>query len=333
MIKKNVVLSLVLAGLVVVSYLIPKSAYADNITINRLYGSNRYETSVAISEEGWKNADNVVIATGENFADALCAVPFAKSKDAPIILSSKNSLSAQSISQIEKLGVKNAYIIGGSGVISENVANQLSSKGISVSRIWGKNRYETSVKVAENIGTSNGVVVVTGLNFADALSVAPIAAKKSMPIILSASNVLPKEVQTYLNGKSIPTSYVIGGAAVLSDTVENALPNAIRIGGNNKYETNINILAYFENELSFDKVFVATGLDFPDALSGAALAPKYNAPLVLTSNKLPIVSDNYLVTKNISEINLLGGTGVIGSEIENKLKEYVAVQFSIVSIE
>ena len=112
--------------------------------------------------------------------------------------------------------MKNAYIVGGTGVISTEVETQLNNLGITWTRLAGNNRYETSVKVAETLGTENGIVVASGENFPDALSIAPIAANIGMPILLSTKDTLPNTVSTYINSKDTPVSYVVGGLASIS---------------------------------------------------------------------------------------------------------------------
>ncbi len=331
--KKRIMLVIVACVLVASTYVTPKYVLATEEKTERLSGSNRYTTSLEISKEGWNTSNNIVIATGENYADALCAVPFAGSKDAPIILTPKRELISETVNEIKRLGAKNAYIIGGEGVVSSNISNQLKSLGLSVTRFGGKDRYETSVKVGEQLPTSNGAVFVTGSGFADALSIAPIAAEKGMPILLTPKDNLSSYVSNFINGKSIPNSYVIGGTGVISDSVKNKLSNPTRIGGKDRYETNFNIINHFQNDISFGNVYVATGQNFPDALSGAALAPKYNSPLILASDSLSSSMESFLSSKGVGKAYILGGSAVVNDSIENKMSTYSGGYLEVVSVE
>ncbi|MFL0268031.1 cell wall-binding repeat-containing protein [Candidatus Clostridium radicumherbarum] len=173
--------------------------------------------------------------------------------------------------------------------MSTNVENQLKNIGVSFTRIGGINRYETSKLVAEKLGTSNGIIAATGLDFPDALSIAPIAGIKPMPILLSPKDGLDPSVASFIKGKSIPVSYIVGGTGVLGDTVSTSVPNSKRLGEKNRYETNQIINNQFVGNLSTGTVFLATGNDFPDALSGSALSAKNNAPIIL-SDKNSITS-------------------------------------------
>jgi putative cell wall-binding protein len=155
--------------------LLPTHVDAASLS-KRLAGSNRYETGAKIVQEGWTNSDYAVIASGEGFADALCAAPLAKKYNAPILLTGKDNLDLNTEYELKSLNVKNVFIVGGSGVVSDNIKNELNSMGIATTRIYGQNRFETSLQVAKSLGDASGVVVTNGFGFADALSIAPVAA-------------------------------------------------------------------------------------------------------------------------------------------------------------
>lgn len=323
MLKKKISMLLLLSATLLIPFFHSNKVSASSPVIVRLSGENRYETNISIVKKGWSEAVNVVLANGENYPDALCAAPLAKAKNAPILLTKTDQLNDLAISELSRLKTKNVYIIGGTGVISNEVEDQLKNLGINCIRLAGINRYETSVKIAEQIGTDNGIVVASGENFPDALSIAPIAAEKGMPILLSSRNALPKEVTSYLQDKNIPNSYVIGGTAVLSSDIKTSLKNAKRLSGMNRYETNINIIKEFENSLDFNSIYAASAQNFPDALSGSVLSSNANAPIVLMDNDLSEVTSDFLKDQNSKTINILGGTGAISSNTENTLKNTV----------
>jgi Putative cell wall-binding domain len=314
---------------IAVSMLLSNKAYAASPTIHRLDGLNRYETNLSIIDNGWTEASTVIIASGEAFPDALCAAPLAKANNAPILLTEKDGLNNATIDKLTKLKVKNAYIVGGAGVISTAVETQLNNLDITCTRLAGSNRYETSVKVAETLGTDNGIVVASGENFPDALSIAPIAANMGMPILLSTKDTLPNTVNTYINSKDTPVSYVVGGLGSLSDNIKMSLKNSKRLSGINRYKTNLNIIREFENTLNFNSIYVASGSNFPDALSGSVLAANLNSPIILTDSTLPTDTSDYLKEQNSERISLLGGTGAINKDIENSLQS--AVKYSSIT--
>lgn len=318
------------SSLLFISGIFAQPAFADtagnSFNFQRLSGETRYETSIQISKQGWPiSSDSIILASGNSFADALCAAPLAKLKNAPILLTAGNGLEAEVKAEIQRLGAKTIYIIGGTGVISTAEETALSSIASS-ERIAGVNRYETSVKVAEKLGYVSQISVATGENFADALSIASIAAQEGMPILLTQKDTIPESLQQYIKNQNITKSFIIGGTAVIGSLVEASLPSPERLSGANRFETNIKVLDKFNNVLNFEKVFVAvgqgpSGTEFADALSGAALAALYSAPLVLTANSLPTATQSLITQQAISKSNifLLGGQAVVPDSIKAEL--------------
>ena len=301
-----------------------------SIAKDRLYGSDRIETSLKISESGWKDgADTVVIAQGYGYADALCAAPLAKKYNAPIILSGQDALSSDTVTELKRLKAKKAFVIGGTGSLSTNVESQLKSLGISdVERLGGADRYETSVKIAQAVGNSGSIVVASGEGYADSLSVAPIAAAKGMPILLTRSSSLPDAVNNYIKGIKVNKTYVVGGTGVVQDSLKNSLPGAQRLGGATRFDTNLAILQNFKSDLNFDNVYIAEGNgpngdEFADALSGAALASRKSAPLVLVYKTIATDTANFIKDSMSDKTTLvaLGGISVVPDAILSGIQD------------
>jgi putative cell wall-binding protein len=321
---KNKLLKLSTNVLLVLSLIVTNSVKASaesNFQKKRLFGQTRYDTSSAISASGWTNSYYAVIATGETFPDALAAAPLAKKYDAPILLTNYNELSKSISNELERLKVKHAFIIGGDGVISNSVENQIKSKGIETERISGANRYETAIKIAEKVGTSDEIVITTGEDFTDALSISSIAAKKMMPIILTEKNTMPDVVKNYISDNKISNAYILGGNDIISDSIADEFPNVERIQGSDKYERNINIISRFAQDLDFSNTLIATGEDFSDALSGSALASKESAPIILTNNAPSFDTKSFISSNasNIKQLEILGGAGVLSDSVINNL--------------
>lgn len=310
--------------LLICIFVFPSSKASAAIN-KRLAGDNRYKTAIEISKAGWNKSKNIVLATGDSFPDALSAAPLAKQLDGPILLTEKYSISDGLLEEIKRLSPENIFIVGGENVISKNIEDQIISMGIEVIRLSGDDRYKTSIKVAKyidsNFGACKEIVVATGADFPDALSIAPIAANKKMPIILTSKNKLSDDTKVYLSSSNISKCYIIGGENVIDNSVLNSLTNAERISGDNRYETNIAILNKFKEDFHFNTIYVATGSDFPDALSGSALAPKTSSPIILTG-KIPNKATKYFIENifsSISESNILGGDKVIPEQTLHNL--------------
>lgn len=290
-------------------------------TTKRLWGMNRYETSAQISNSGWTKSDYAVIASGENFPDALGAAPLAKKYNAPILLTQKDTLDANTASQLSRLGVEHVFIVGGPGAVSSAVENQLKNKGIVVDRFYGSNRYETSISIAKQMGNPSEIVIATGEDFSDGLTVGPIAANKGIPFILVPKTNLPSVVKDYIADKNISKTYVIGGNDVIDDTVASQFPNVERITGSDRYQRNANIINKFSSNIDFSKVCIASGENFPDALSGTAYAALNSSPVFLVSPNLGASEKSFISSKllNVKETNVLGGEGAVSQAILNSI--------------
>lgn len=304
------------------------NAYASPAN-NRYYGKDRYATCASIVANGWSGtSDYAVLATGNDFPDSLSAVTLARAYKAPVLLTEKNKLTDVTSAQITRLKVKTIFIIGGTGVVSTAIETQLKSKGINVTRIGGQTRYETAVKIAEKIplNASGEIAITYGYNFADALSIAPIAANKGIPLLVVPENLeggkLPASVQNYLNANKskIKKTYVLGGTDYISNEVSAKFPSPERVdnvSADKNCDKNAAIIKRFASYVNFSTIYVATGKDFPDALAGAALAALNGSPIVfindkqsssMNSNIKSILAGN---SNAIKSIIALGGTGVV----------------------
>ena len=298
------------------------NAFAD-IVKDRIYGQDRIETSIEISKNGWKNgSDYVVIAQGYDFADALSAAPLAKKYNAPIILNSKEALPDNTVNELKRLKVKEAFILGGPKVISEKAENQLKALNINVERIYGPTRFETAIYVANKVGTNDGVFVTNGRAYPDALSVSSIAASKGYPIVYTEKDSINKDVKKYIEDNKISNVYFVGGNGVIDDKVLAQVKNSKRLSGIDRYETNNAVLDHFVNELNFENVYFVTGQNFADALSIAPLAADKNAPVILTNKNINKNLENVVNSQLTSESKLIaiGGEAVVPSNVLNNFK-------------
>lgn len=294
--------------------------------LNRLFGANRYETSAQISKEGWNDkADKVIVVNGDDYPDALCSGPLAKKYNAPILLTSKDTVNDNVLNEIKRLNPKQIIIVGGTGVISENVVKTLKNIVTDIKRISGADRYETALEVAKIFENSKNVVIASGEGYADALSIAPIASHKQMPILLTSKDALNENVENYINSLKVDKAYIVGGAGVVGETVEKKIKNVVRISGKNRFETNLKVIQTFENDINFDKIYIAlgdgpNGNEFADALSGTSIASKSSSAIALTNKDIDSELLKYLKNKmnSNSVITALGGESVVPNTIIEK---------------
>lgn len=284
--KKTIVLSALFA----LSLPFAQVNAAETAPTYRYAGENRFDTSVALADE-WVESDVAVLATGRNYPDALSATPLAAKHEAPLLLTDTKAVPTKVLTKLKDLGVTKVYLIGGTGVISADVETQLKNNGIkTIVRIAGNDRFETSVKVAKEVGVESGTLVVaSGENYPDALSIAPVAGIIQAPILLTRSADLPGVVKTYVKTAGADYSIVAGGSAVVSAKATSTLPDMVRLGGSNRYSTNTQIVDFAVETgiYDMDYPFIATGADFPDALSASALAAGWLNGVILTDPNEP----------------------------------------------
>ncbi|MFK3960760.1 cell wall-binding repeat-containing protein [Pseudalkalibacillus hwajinpoensis] len=286
--------------------------------IDRISGDDRYETAIEIARAGWPDgADNVVLATGTAFPDALAGAPLAFQMDAPILLTPKAKLDKRVRNLMKDFGVKKVTILGGPNAVSSAVENELKKDmKLTVNRIQGENRYETAAAIAETLLPNRTAVVVDGGNFPDALSMAPYAAMYGHPIFLTDTNELSKATKDAMSGYT--KTYVIGGPNAISEKVKKQLPSPTRIQGNDRYETSIAVTKKLK--LPTYGVFVATGEGFADALTGSVLAAKFGAPTILTKkNQLPESTYKFFKEEQTTDYIILGGTSAVGTGVEDDI--------------
>ena len=201
--------------------------YDKDHEIERIAGKNRYETSAALATkliEVAGNKNTAIIASGENFADALTAGAFASEKSYPILLVQKSSINPSIAKVIKGNKINKTCIAGGLNSVSSKVQKQLPE---DTQRISGSDRYETAVKIAEKLFEGKQAFVASGEVFADALVVSPVAGGQSSPILLVSRNELPKSVKDYV-AKNIKQITVVGGEKYVPQENVDSLKNLIK---------------------------------------------------------------------------------------------------------
>ncbi len=210
--------------------------------------------------------------------------------------------------------MKKVFIVGGPGVVGPEVEEQLNAIGISTERFYGADRTATSIVVAGQIGTSNGIILTTDSDYTDtSLSAAPIAAKLQIPIILMPKDSVPDSVSNFISGKNISKTYILGDENLISDSVASQFPNVQRISGMDKYDKNINIINTFKDKFDFSNVCLAYSETFADALSGSAFSALNGNPIVLVGDYPSKYTKDFFKDEKdkISKVTIFGGTAGI----------------------
>jgi len=326
-VKKRYIIISALMAMTMVNTVQAKEAYS----VNRIDGRNRFETSANISSKfSSAQVQNVIIASGSNFPDALTGSVLSKKFNAPILLVDKTvSGSSNAVNYIKGNLVKDGtiYILGGKASVDDKFLDYFKSQGYNVKRLGGSDRFATNKTIVNSMNVEKGtpVVIANGYGFADALSISSVAALKGYPILMSNKINLPSDIKSTINDIQPSKVFLIGGEGSLSNSLIDELKNivsslddssVVRIGGNTRYETSLNICKYFN--LDTTSAVIASGKGFPDALSGSALAAKLNAPIILTDGSNIIEQKRYLDATNYSNLFLLGGKASV-SEVAAKI--------------
>lgn len=189
-----------------------------------------------------------------------------------------------------------------------------------MTRYAGKDRYETAGLVAQDLATADVVYVATGRNFPDALAGAARAGALDVPVLLVTPDAVPAATARQLVRLDPERIVLLGGTNAVSTKVEEDLEgygSVQRVAGADRYETAA-LLAQ-DYETSHD-VFVATGLDWPDALAGAARSGHVEAPMLLVkTSTIPPATWDELDRLDPGRVFVLGGEEAVGPEVADLL--------------
>lgn len=198
-------------------------------------------------------------------------------------------------------------------------------------RLSGKTRYETSVKIAEHVGKKEKVqevILSSAKNFPDSLGGAVLSGQNGAPILLVGSGYKDSQDSFRFIQKNLAKSgtiYILGGTGAVSEEIvaelkKQGYKNIQRLHGKDRYQTNVEIIesANIQRGTPF---ILATGGNFPDALSMSSVSAINHYPILLTaSSGLKSESLNLLKSKRPSTVYIAGGEGVIPKKVEEQIK-------------
>ena len=301
---------------------------SGQIVPTRIAGQNRYESAAQISREQFTNAKKVIVVNSQKYADALSATTLSDGRYS-ILYTEKDTLPTATRNEIQRLNPIEVYLLGGKQSISDGLENILKKYANKVTRIAGKDRYETSAKVAAMSDKKN-IVIASGENFSDPLYASSYAYSNNAKILLSSGKTLSRQTRDYLlrNKSSIGKVTVVGGGQSISSATVRYIQsvtgkNVSRISGRNRYDGSVKVA----NSMNKDKVFIASGEDFADALAISPLAQKLNAPILLSSrSKLDTSVIAFLnnFKKSIKDVYIVGGYRTIDNNVYGTVKNVLA---------
>lgn len=286
----------------------------EKIPSTRIAGRNRQLTAVEVSKTLFEKADTVMLTSSDKMVDALASSPYVVGKNAPTLLVEKDSIMDEVIQEIKRLNPSQIIIAGGKTVVSEKVEDQIKQLGIKPQRIAGTDRFETAVKLGEQIRANSTnkkeIILVNGFNNIDALTAGSLASKLNIPILLTQSDQLNEITEKAIKDWGIEKVTIIGGKTQVSEAIEEKLQNSglkvDRIAGRTRVDTALEV-AKAVNKTA-DKVIFANKTAYPDALIAPYLSKAEQAPIILIDKDEASVSvKQYLRENKIKESIILGG--------------------------
>jgi putative cell wall-binding protein len=319
-------------------------------------GSERYETAAQAATDAFDESEAVVLATGEDFADALAGSTLGGALDAPVLLTPGDLIDGElpdSVTDaIDELGADTAVLLGGEGAISERIAGYLEQVADmeAVERVEGRSRYETALEIArlaeeqdEGFGElpldveteTRTAFVGTGLDFPDSVAAGPGAFASVAPVLLTAPDELHPAAETAISELDIDHVFALGGEAAVSGDVvaelEEAGVSVERLAGNDRWETAAAVADRLEEagfEFDAEHVGLATAGEFADALASTSYLGSAEAPLVLadegSDGELVDPAAEYLEARGceIRTLHVLGGEGAVGPQARQQARDH-----------
>lgn len=299
----------------------------------RLQGSDRFATSVAVTKESFADGEPVpviYVANGLNYPDALSAGPAAIHSGGALLLVLPDGIPTVVAEELDRLNPERIVVVGSAAAISNSVKAALAeyvSSPSDVDRIGGSDRYETSrLLVRDAFGTdgAENAFIATGYNYPDALAAVPAAGYWDAPLVLvpGTASSLDSSTRTLLGDLGVQHALIAGSTAAVSGGIESGLDsylgssNVVRFAGGDRFETAllININIFPEAEYAF----VATGLGFADALSAGPLAGALGAPMYLSlPTCMPYYVINDISAVRAKKVYFLGSTAALSNAVYN----------------
>lgn len=217
--------------------------------------------------------------------------------------------------------------------ISFKVTFPKENNEVKFTSIIGVDRYDTAAKLSSsNFTSSDTVVLVNGLAIADGLAVTPLASYLKAPILLARKDNIPIQTISEIRRLGVKRVIVAGGDSVISNSIynelnSNGIKDIIRLAGDNRYETSLEIAKYIDtNCYNIENIVVSNGLTEADAMTIAAISGKNNMPIILTNaQKISDSSYNWLKSQWLKNAYIIGGETAISNNILNQINSITSL--------
>ncbi len=199
-------------------------------------------------------------------------------------------------------------------------------------RLSGKDRIETAVAISkEGWAKADTVILASGVNYADALAGAPLAAAANAPVLLTLNKTqgIEQAVLDEIARLGATKVYILGGTAAVCSDIESAVSSAgckvTRLYGSTRYGTAVKVAEEL-NKLTgkkFTNLYFASGVNFPDALSISSVAAIEGNPILYmpAAGKVDSATAKFISDGKYKNGVILGGTAAVSAEGQTSLTD------------
>lgn len=292
---------------------VDQPAVAD--PFDRLAGEDRTGTALAVSRAGWPDGsvEEVVVASGASYAEALPASVLAGKLGSPMLLWGGPGDQALH-TELRRLGARAVVVVGS---VPSSLDAELAALGLAVQRLGRPGDVvDTAAAIADRLGPAAGVVVANLSSFADGVTAASLATGNGWPILLTSTRVIPQASVDAWRRLGAPPVIALGGTTVVGDNVTRFF-GATRLAGDDRYGTAVAAAeAAIRGGRALRELVVATGTAFPDALAAAPLSARKAGVTLLIDGDAAGGDDSvrdWLAARRgeVGEVHVLGGRGAI----------------------
>lgn len=290
------------------------NSYAQSAYTKEFVGGNNKSISMKLNKSIFERAEEAILINETAAIDAISVTPLAYAKDAPIITTEWMNLDSKTINYIKKLGVKKITIIGGLRNVSRTTERDLIDMGIEVNRVYGEDRYETSMKIADEMQKEKNPTEVMFLSstagLENAISYYTYAAQKNIPILWGKDDQLDKVIN-FINKKGYETVYAVGNSERFIDEVGKKVKNVDQIKEINKYDTNIQIINNIYDKKVIKDIYTVN-MDYgnyaqiTEYVALGVVSAKKDIPILVCNESLTYSQEKFIENNHIKNIIEVG---------------------------
>lgn len=311
MIKRRLT-GLILSFIILVSS--SKNIFANSKYNKELIDGDTNQISITLNKKAFEKSDDIILVNEDSLIDAISATPLAYQLDAPIITTKWIKMDKETLKYIKELGSKRVIIIGGLKNVSKTVERNLENMGLEIQRIYGENRYDTSLMIAEEMkkidkDVSKLLILNKRARIENSIALYSYAAKLNMPIVWSTDDDF-KDIKKYIKKNNIEDIYAIGNSEKFTYEVTNSIKNVQMIKEINKSDTNTQMIKLLQRgdmkdiytvNVEDDSIYNNT-----ENISLGVVAAKENKPILITGESLSYSQEKFIKKNNIKNLIQVG---------------------------